>query len=176
MQEIFDKAKKVRLVCFDVDGVLTDGRLFFDDQGKESKGFHSRDGLVIKLLRQSGVEVAVISGRCSQSVERRMAALDIALVYQGQDDKLIALDELCQRLNLQYEQVAHVGDDVLDLPVMMRVGFSVAVGDAHDYVKQHANWVTNLPGGYGAAREVCDMVMKAQNTLEAMLAQYLVAT
>jgi 3-deoxy-D-manno-octulosonate 8-phosphate phosphatase (KDO 8-P phosphatase) len=174
MQQIFDKAKKIRLVSFDVDGVLTDGRLFFDDQGQESKGFHARDGLGIKLLRQSGVEVAVISGRRSQSVERRMAALDISLVYQGQDDKLIALDELCQKLNLQYEQVAHVGDDVLDLPVMMRVGLSIAVGDAHDYVKQRANWTTNLPGGYGAAREVCDLVMKAQGTLEAVLAQYVV--
>lgn len=175
MQHIHEKAKKIRLVSFDVDGVLTDGRLFFDDQGQETKGFHARDGLGIKLLRQSGVEVAVISGRRSRSVERRMAALDIALVYQGQDDKLIALDELCQTLNLQYEQVAHVGDDVLDLPVMMRVGLSIAVQDAHDYVKQHADWCTDLPGGYGAAREVCDLVMKAQSTLEAALSRYVVA-
>jgi 3-deoxy-D-manno-octulosonate 8-phosphate phosphatase (KDO 8-P phosphatase) len=174
MQQILEKANNIRLVSFDVDGVLTDGRLFFDDQGQESKGFHARDGLGIKLLRQSGVEVAVISGRRSQSVERRMAALGISLVYQGQDDKLLALDDICQRLGVNHQQIAHVGDDVLDLPVMKRVGLSIAVQDAHDFVKKHADWCTTLPGGYGAAREVCDMIMTAQNSLEAMLAQYLV--
>lgn len=174
MQQILEKAKKIRLVCFDVDGVLTDGRLFFDDQGQESKGFHARDGLGFKLLRQSGVEVAVISGRRSESVKRRMAALDISLVYQGQDDKLIALAELCQTLNLQHDQIAHVGDDVLDVPIMKRVGLSIAVQDAHDFVKQQAHWCTALPGGYGAAREVCDLIMTAQGTLDAVLSQYLV--
>ncbi len=172
MQQLVEKAKKIRLVSFDVDGVLTDGRLFFDNQGQESKGFHARDGLGIKLLRQSGVEVAVISGRRSQSVTQRMAALDIAYVFQGQDNKLIALEELCQTLKIDYEQVAHVGDDVLDIPVMKRIGLSVAVQDAHDIVKLNADWCTDLPGGHGAAREVCDFVMKAQGSLEAMLAQY----
>lgn len=174
MQQILEKAKKIRLVSFDVDGVLTDGRLFFDDQGQESKGFHARDGLGFKLLRQSGVEVAVISGRRSESVKRRMAALDISLVYQGQDDKLVALAELCQTLNLQHDQIAHVGDDVLDVPIMKRVGLSIAVQDAHDFVKQQAHWCTALPGGYGAAREVCDLIMTAQGTLDAVLSQYLV--
>ncbi len=173
MQQILEKAKKIRLVSFDVDGVLTDGRLFFDDQGQESKGFHARDGLGFKLLRQSGVEVAVISGRRSESVKRRMAALDISLVYQGQDDKLVALAELCQTLNLQHDQIAHVGDDVLDVPIMKRVGLSIAVQDAHDCVKQQAHWCTALPGGYGAAREVCDLIMTAQGTLDAVLSQYL---
>lgn len=166
------KAQKIRLVCFDVDGVLTDGRLFFDNQGQEGKGFHARDGLGIKLLRQSGVEVAVISGRRSQSVERRMAALDISLVYQGQDDKLIALEQLCQTLNLGHEQIAHVGDDVLDIPIMNRVGLSIAVQDAHELVKQKADWCTSLPGGFGAAREVCDLVMKSQGTLGPMLSKF----
>jgi 3-deoxy-D-manno-octulosonate 8-phosphate phosphatase (KDO 8-P phosphatase) len=174
MQQILEKAKKIRLVSFDVDGVLTDGRLFFDDQGQESKGFHARDGLGFKLLRQSGVEVAVISGRRSESVKRRMAALDISLVYQGQDDKLVALADLCQTLNLQHDQIAHVGDDVLDVPIMKRVGLSIAVQDAHDFVKQQAHWCTALPGGYGAAREVCDLIMTAQGTLDAVLSQYLV--
>ncbi|HFD11680.1 MAG TPA: 3-deoxy-manno-octulosonate-8-phosphatase KdsC [Crenotrichaceae bacterium] len=172
MCTVTEKAKKVRLVSFDVDGVLTDGRLFFDNHGQETKGFHARDGLGIKLLRQSGVEVAVISGRRSKSVECRMAALDIALVYQGQDDKLVALEDLCQTLNLQHDQIAHVGDDVLDIPVMKRVGLSVAVQDAHEIVKQKADWCTHLPGGYGAAREVCDLIMKSQGSLEAMLSQY----
>ena len=173
MQQILEKAKKIRLVSFDVDGVLTDGRLFFDDQGQESKGFHARDGLGFKLLRQSGVEVAVISGRRSESVKRRMAALDISLVYQGQDDKLVALADLCQTLNLQHDQIAHVGDDVLDVPIMKRVGLSIAVQDAHNFVKQQAHWCTALPGGYGAAREVCDLIMTAQGTLDAVLSQYL---
>ena len=172
MQQLVEKAKIIRLVSFDVDGVLTDGRLFFDAQGEETKGFHARDGLGIKLLRQSGVEVAVISGRRSSAVERRMAALDISLVYQGQDNKLIALEQLCQTLNLQHEQIAHVGDDVLDVPVMKRVGLSIAVHDAHERAKQCADWCTCLPGGYGAAREVCDLIMKAQGTLEAMLSSY----
>ncbi len=172
MQQVIEKAKKIRLVSFDVDGVLTDGRLFFDNQGQESKGFHARDGLGFKLLRQSGVEVAVISGRRSESVSCRMKALDISLVYQGQDDKLVALQEICETLQLEHEQIAHVGDDVLDIPVMNRIGLSIAVQDAHEIVKQKADWTTQLPGGYGAAREVCDLIMKAQSTFDATLLQY----
>ncbi|MCH9698723.1 MAG: 3-deoxy-manno-octulosonate-8-phosphatase KdsC [Gammaproteobacteria bacterium] len=172
MHSVTEKARQIRLVIFDVDGVLTDGRLFFDHQGHESKGFHARDGLGIKLLQQTGVEVAVISGRRSRSVEQRMAALDIKHVYQGQDNKVLALDQLCETLGLEYQQITHVGDDVLDIPIMNRVGLSVAVQDAHSLVKEKADWTTTLPGGYGAAREVCDLVMQAQDKLATVLTQY----
>src|SRR5574343_1069541 len=152
-----DKIKRLKLLILDVDGVLTDGRLFFDDNGKEYKCFHARDGHGIKLLRQSGVEVAVISGRKSNSVALRMQSLGVELVYQGHENKRAAFEEILQTLNLQPEQVVHVGDDVLDLPVMAQAGFSVAVADANFAVKQRSDWCTELAGGLGAVREVCDL-------------------
>jgi 3-deoxy-D-manno-octulosonate 8-phosphate phosphatase (KDO 8-P phosphatase) len=172
-QTIVDKAKKLKLLILDVDGVLTDGRLFFDDFGKEYKCFHARDGHGIKLLRQSGVEVAVISGRKSNSVELRMRSLGIQFVYQGHEHKLAAFQEMLQVLNIEPEQTAHVGDDVLDLPVMLRAGLAVAVQDAHFAVKQRADWCTHVPGGQGAVREVCDLIMLAQGTFDLALQTYL---
>ncbi|BBL71194.1 3-deoxy-manno-octulosonate-8-phosphatase KdsC [Methylogaea oryzae] len=172
MQEILNRAAAVRLVIFDVDGVLTDGKLFFDDQGREYKSFHARDGHGIKLLRRTGVEVAVISGRKAESVGRRMASLGIEHVYQGQENKLAALEDLCGRLGLRHEQIAHVGDDLLDLPLMRRVGLSVAVADAHCSILNYAHWRTTLRGGEGAAREVCDLVMRAQGTLNGIIESY----
>ncbi len=173
MQEIIEKAKKIKLVILDVDGVLTDGRLFFDDQGKEYKCFHARDGLGIKLLRQTGVEVAIISGRKSNSVRLRMKSLEIEHVYQGYENKIEAFDEILQTLSIESEQAAHVGDDLLDLPIMKRVGLSIAVNDANDVVKQYADWYTKTPGGLGAVREVCDFVMQAQGTFQNVLKSYL---
>lgn len=172
MQEILSKAAAIRLVIFDVDGVLTDGKLFFDDQGREYKSFHARDGHGIKLLRRTGVEVAVISGRKAASVARRMDSLGIEHVYQGQENKLEALEELCSQLKLSHEQVTHVGDDLLDLPLMRRVGLAVAVADAHESILSHAHWRTRNVGGAGAAREVCDLVMRAQGTLDAIIESY----
>lgn len=171
--ELQDKVKRLKLLILDVDGVLTDGRLFFDDHGKEYKCFHARDGHGIKLLRQSGVEVAVISGRKSNSVALRMQNLGVELVYQGHENKRAAFAEILQILNLQPEQVAHVGDDVLDLPVMTQVGFAVAVADANFAVKLRADWCTQTSGGLGAVREVCDLIMQVQGTFEAMLQNYL---
>jgi 3-deoxy-D-manno-octulosonate 8-phosphate phosphatase (KDO 8-P phosphatase) len=152
---------------------LTDGRLFFDEHGKEYKCFHARDGHGIKLLQQSGVEVAVISGRKSQSVAIRMQSLGVEHVYQGHENKRAAFAELLQNLNLRPEQVAHVGDDVLDLPIMLQAGFAVAVFDANFAVKQRADWCTQSPGGLGAVREVCDLIMQVQGTFDAMLQTYL---
>lgn len=168
-----DKIKQLKLLILDVDGVLTDGRLFFDEHGKEYKCFHARDGHGIKLLQQSGVEVAVISGRKSQSVAIRMQSLGVEHVYQGHENKRAAFAELLQNLNLQPEQVAHVGDDVLDLPIMLQAGFAVAVFDANFAVKQRADWCTQSPGGLGAVREVCDLIMQVQGTFDAMLQTYL---
>ncbi len=171
--EQMDKIIRLKLLILDVDGVLTDGRLFFDDNGKEYKCFHARDGHGIKLLRQSGVNVAVISGRKSNSVALRMQSLGVDLVYQGHENKRAAFAEILQTLDLQSEQVAHVGDDVLDLPVMTQVGFAVAVADANFAVKQRADWCTQLAGGSGAVREVCDLIMQVQGTFDEMLQTYL---
>ncbi|RCX31081.1 3-deoxy-manno-octulosonate-8-phosphatase KdsC [Thioalbus denitrificans] len=173
MQDILQRAARTRLVIFDVDGVLTDGSLYLDDNGMEYKAFNSRDGHGMKLLRQTGVEIAIISGRSSGVVKERMESLGIHHVYQGREDKLNALGELLDRLDTPLEEVAYVGDDVIDLPVMRRVGLAVAVADAHPFVCKHAHWQTPSPGGRGAAREVCELIMEAQGTLQAILEAYL---
>lgn len=172
-QEQQNRIKQIKLLILDVDGVLTDGRLFFDDHGREYKCFHARDGHGIKLLRQSGVEVAVISGRKSNTVAIRMQGLGVSHVYQGHEDKRAAFVEILRNLDLSPKQVAYVGDDVLDLPIMIQVGFSVAVADANFAVKQRADWCTQTPGGLGAVREVCDLIMQMQATFDAMLQRYL---
>ncbi len=172
-EALVEKAKKLKLLILDVDGVLTDGKLFFDNQGNEYKSFHARDGHGIKLLRQTGVEVAVISGRKSASVALRMKNLGIEHVYQGHEHKVAAFNEIIEKLAITPEQAAHVGDDVLDLPVMIRAGLAIAVNDANFAVKQRADWVTTLPGGQGAVREVCDFIMQAQGTFDSVLSTYL---
>jgi 3-deoxy-D-manno-octulosonate 8-phosphate phosphatase (KDO 8-P phosphatase) len=164
-----ERAEKIKLVIFDVDGVLTDGKLLFDEHGNEYKRFHSRDGLGITLLRETKVEVAVISGRASKSVAQRMASLGIERVFQGQRHKLIAYESLRVDLDLEPEQIAHVGDDLLDLPLMRRVGLSIAVADAHPSILPFAHWVTAKQGGVGAVREVCDLIMDAQGNLTRMV-------
>ncbi len=171
--EILAKAKNLKLLILDVDGVLTDGRLFFDQEGNEYKCFHARDGHGIKLLRQSGVEVAVISGRKSKTVELRMKNLGIELVYQGHEHKLGAFNEIIEKLGINPEQAAHMGDDLLDLPIMSRVGLAIAVNDANFAVKERADWCTSTLGGLGAVREVCDLIMQAQGTFDSILDAYL---
>ena len=173
MQDIQQRAKKIRLAIFDVDGVLTDGRLYFGPDNTEIKAFHSRDGHGLKMLRQSGVEVAIITARSSEAVQRRMQGLGIQYVYQGQEDKNSAFQELLNTLNLTADQVAYAGDDVIDLPVMSRAGLAIAVQDANDFVKRHAHWLTPHKGGQGAARDVCELIMDAQGTLEGIQNSYL---
>lgn len=173
LEAVREKAKKLKLLILDVDGVLTDGRLFFDNQGNEYKCFHARDGHGIKLLRQTGVEVAVISGRKSNSVALRMQSLGIEHVYQGFENKIAAFDEIIEKTGIMPEQIAHVGDDLLDLPIMSRVGLGIAVNDANFAVKQRAHWCTDLSGGLGAVREVCDFIMQAQGSFDDVLSQYL---
>ncbi len=174
MQDILEKASHIKLVIFDVDGVLTDGSLYIDAEGRELKVFHSRDGHGMKMLQNSGVDIAVITARTSEAVAHRMDSLNIKHVYQGQQDKLTAFTVLLEKLALDAQHVAYVGDDVIDLPVMQRVGLAIAVQDAHYLVKKHAHWQTPSVGGRGAARDVCEMVMEAQGTLEAQLDRYLV--
>ncbi len=171
--KVLERAAAIRLAIFDVDGVLTDGRLVFDHDGREYKAFHARDGHGLKLLQHSGIETAVISGRTSRSVALRCDSLGIRHVYQGYEDKLAALDALQKTLGIALTQIAYVGDDVLDLPVMRRVHLAIAVQDAHFVVKQHAHWITESPGGLGAAREVCDLIMHAQGTFGDVMSRYL---
>jgi len=173
MQDIHQIAARIRLVIFDVDGVLTDGSLFIGDDGQEYKAFHSRDGHGMKMLQRTGVHIAIITGRTSQVVKHRVADLGIEHVYQGQRDKLVAFERLVHDLALDSAEIAYVGDDVVDLPVMRRVGLAIAVQDAHPLVKQHAHWQTPSKGGRGAARDVCEMIMEAQGTLQAQLQEYL---
>ncbi|MDH5191935.1 MAG: 3-deoxy-manno-octulosonate-8-phosphatase KdsC [Gammaproteobacteria bacterium] len=173
MQDILEKAKQIKLVVFDVDGVLTDGSLFFGDDGQEYKAFNSRDGHGMKMLRETGVEIGIITGRQSDVVKHRMQNLGIEHVYQGKLEKLPAFEELIEKLGVTQEQVAYVGDDVVDLPVMLKVGLAIAVQDAHALVKQHAHWTTPAGGGRGAARDVCELIMQAQNTLDKQLRKYL---
>ncbi len=171
--QLLDKIKKLKLIILDVDGVLTDGRLFFDNEGREYKCFHARDGHGIKLLQRTGVTVAVISGRKSSAVAMRMRNLSIEHVYQGHENKISAFNEILQKTQLEADQVAHMGDDLLDLPIMKRAGVSFAVNDANFVVKDYADLCTQLDGGLGAVREVCDLIMQAQGTFQGVVDSYL---
>jgi len=172
-QEINARAAQIKLIIFDVDGVLTDGALYLNDAGQEIKAFFSLDGHGIKMLKKSGVEIAIITGRNSQLMRHRVKNLDIGHLYQGAEDKLEAFLELAQQLDLAGEHIAAMGDDVVDLPMMRRSGLSIAVPAAPDSVKQYAHYVTRLSGGRGAVREVCERIMRAQGTLDTQLAPYL---
>jgi 3-deoxy-D-manno-octulosonate 8-phosphate phosphatase (KDO 8-P phosphatase) len=159
-------------VAFDVDGVLTDGRLVLGSGGDEYKVFHSRDGQGFVMLREAAIQVAVISGRSSPVVAERMAQLGIEFVYQGCNDKLAVFAALLDRLGIGPERAAHVGDDLPDLAVMGRVGLAIAVADAHPEVRRRAHWCTRLPGGRGAAREVCDLLLESRGLLEPLTRRY----
>jgi 3-deoxy-D-manno-octulosonate 8-phosphate phosphatase (KDO 8-P phosphatase) len=173
VENTIEKAKNIKLLILDVDGVLTDGRLFFDNDGNEYKSFHARDGHGMKILKQTGIIIAVISGRKSNMVALRLKNLGIEHVYQGHENKRSAYLEILEKTGLSSEQTAYVGDDLLDLPIMIQVGFAIAVNDANFAVKEHADWCTNLPGGQGAVREVCDFIMRAQGSFDAVLNGYL---
>lgn len=173
MQDVLEKAKQIKLVVFDVDGVLTDGSLYLGDDGLEYKAFYSRDGHGMKMLQATGVEIAIITGRTSKVVEVRMASLGIQQVYQGRLDKLAAYEDLLAKRGWEHCHVAFVGDDIVDLPVMLRVGLAIAVQDGHPLVKQHAHWQTPSSGGRGAARDVCELIMEAQGHLEDQVRKYL---
>lgn len=173
MQDLYAKAKQIKLVIFDVDGVLTDGSLFIGDDGQEYKAFNSKDGHGMRMLQDSGVQIAIITGRSSEVVRIRMESLGIQHVYQGKREKLPAYEELKAAVGLNDDEIAYVGDDVVDLPVMTRVGLAITVQDAHQLAKQHAHWVTASGGGRGAGREVCEMLMDAQGKLSDALDHYL---
>ena len=160
--DILTRAAKIRLAVFDVDGTLTDGRLWYGEDGHETKVFHVHDGLGLKRLQANGVQVAIITARISHPVALRAEELDIAHVYQGQNDKRRCLLELLEALKLTPEQAAFIGDDLPDLPPMRIAGLAVAVANAHPWVAEQAHWQTGKPGGMGAAREVSDLILQAQ--------------
>lgn len=173
--DVSQKAKQIKCVIFDVDGVLTDGSLFFDNQGQEIKAFNSKDGHGIRMLIESGVEVAIITGRQSDLVKHRANNLKLSpkLIYQGYRDKRPAFNDLLETTGFSKNEIAYVGDDVIDLPVMSQVGLAIAVGDAHWFVKQQAHMTTEANGGKGAGREVCEFILMAQNKLDDLFQSYL---
>ncbi len=173
MKDILERAKNIKVVIFDVDGVLTDGSLFIGDDGQEYKAFNSRDGHGMKMLQKTGVEIAIITGRTSEVVKHRIKDLGIKIVYQGQHDKTLAFTDLLKTRQLSPAECAYVGDDVVDLPVMSQVGLAIAVQDAHPMVKKHAHWLTPSNGGRGAGRDVCEMIMEANGCLQTELESYL---
>lgn len=170
---LLQRARTIELAIFDVDGVLTDGRLYFLADGSEFKTFNTLDGQGIKMLIASGVRTAIISGRSTPVVERRARNLGIQHLYQGREDKLAVLEELLAEEGLDYTQIAYLGDDLPDLPVIRRVGLGMAVANADSFVRQHAHGVTSARGGEGAAREFCELILRAQGNLEAARATYL---
>ncbi len=161
--ELVERARAVRLAIFDVDGVMTDGTLYFNAQGEMFKAFNILDGHGVKLLQKAGLATAILSGRKSRAVAKRAKELSIAHVIQGTgDDKLPAFERLVKKLRLNAQACAFMGDDIQDLPVMRRCGFAVAVANAVDKVKAEAHYVTRASGGKGAVREFCDLVLRAQ--------------
>ncbi len=171
-KSVLEKAARIRLVIFDVDGVLTDGSLYIGNDGEELKAFYVRDGLGMKLLQSTGVLIAIITAKTSRLVARRLDELGVRHVFQGEHDKLIPFKALSEELQLEPEQIAYVGDDVIDVPVMLKVGLAIAVGDAHALVVERADWQTQSAGGRGAVREVCELIMHAQGSLIEQLSRF----
>lgn len=165
MDTLLERANDIRLLVLDVDGVLTDGRLYFTARGEEMKCFHVRDGAGIVRLLRAGVQVAVISGRSSRAVERRMSELGVTWVRQGIEDKQAALRELLDILGLTVQSVACMGDDLADLPLFEVARLAVTVADAHPSVKSRAHFITQASGGQGAVREVCDLILESQRRI-----------
>jgi 3-deoxy-D-manno-octulosonate 8-phosphate phosphatase (KDO 8-P phosphatase) len=166
------RLEKIRLLLLDVDGVMTDGRIIYDDRGGELKAFDVRDGHGIKLLQRAGIRIGIITGRQSPVVERRAAELGIDLVYQGVKDKLLPFREILAKTGLAAEAVAYVGDDVIDLPVLRRVGFAATVADALEEVKPYVHYVTRSAGGRGAVREICDLLLRESGRWESVTSRY----
>lgn len=173
MTQILKTAQAIKLLLLDVDGVLTDGKLYFDNSGNELKAFHTQDGHGIKLLQKTGVLVGIITGRTSQLVERRARDLGVEILIQGREDKFAALQEILQTHAIPMEHIAFMGDDHPDLTCMVKVGLAMTTANANPDVIAHAHWQSSRNGGEGAVREACDFLMKAQGTHQALLNHYL---
>lgn len=164
--DLQQRASRIRLAIFDVDGVLTDGGIYRLDDGQEAKRFHVRDGLGLRMLIASGIEVAIITGRRSQLLEHRAKELGIQHLFQGCKDKLPVFNDLLASLNLSGEQCSHMGDDLPDLCIMQNCGLALTVADGHQQVVAHCHWQSRLGGGYGAVREACEMILDSQGKLD----------
>lgn len=167
------RARRIKLLLLDVDGVLTDGRLYFSNQGDEFKTFSTLDGHGIKMLQKSGVRVGIITGRTSSLVARRASDLGIEILVQGREDKWEALQEILTQYPVELNEIAFMGDDWPDLTIMCRVGLALAPANSHLSVTERAHWQSRARGGEGAVREACDMLMKAQNSFDQLLKTYL---
>jgi 3-deoxy-D-manno-octulosonate 8-phosphate phosphatase (KDO 8-P phosphatase) len=168
-----ERARKVKLLLVDVDGVLTDGSITYNHEGREIKSFHSRDGLGLNIIQQIGVKVGLITARQSEAVARRAKDLQVAYVYQGRRDKIEAYNEILQAEELEDQQVAYMGDDWLDLPLLIKVGLAATVADAVPEVRKLAHYTTQASGGRGAVREVCDLILDAKGLRDKLLRQFL---
>lgn len=169
---VLKAAQKIKLLLLDVDGVLTDGRLYYGNSGEEMKAFDIQDGLGIKLLQRGGIKVGIITGRTSSLLKRRAQELDIQPLIQGREDKLTALNELLENMDINLEQIAFVGDDLPDLAVLRRVGLGITPANGNHILASQALWQTKKSGGNGAVREVAELILTVQNKLEALLATY----
>ncbi len=171
-KSVQEKLKKIKMLMLDIDGVMTDGRIIMDDEGRELKNFNVRDGHGLKVMQRYGIKVAIITGRQSNLVKHRAKDLDIKDVYQKVFNKKEVFEKILKKHKLSPEETAFIGDDIVDIPVLKRVGFSVAVADAVDVVKKQVDYITSHEGGKGAVREVCEMILKAQEKWPEIAARY----
>ncbi len=171
-KSVKEKLKKIRMLMLDIDGVMTDGRIIMDDEGRELKNFNVRDGHGLKVMQRYGIKVAIITGRQSNLVRHRAKDLDIKDVYQKVFNKKEVFEKILKKHKLSPDETAFIGDDIVDIPVLKRVGFSVAVADAVDVVKKQVDYITSHKGGKGAVREVCEMILKAQEKWPEIAARY----
>ena len=173
MVSVEERAKRIKVAVFDVDGILTNGGLMLGDYGLEYKVFHSQDGLGMKMLKNTGIRMAYITGRKSNVVVKRAENTGVSIIYQGIDDKLEAFNDLLEKQGVSAEECLFMGDDVIDIPPMRRAGLAITVPHAMPLVKEYAHYTTERQAGFGAVREVCEMLMKAQGTFDAQMAPYL---
>jgi len=171
-QKHLDKLAHIDLLLLDVDGVMTDGRIIYDADGREIKAFHVRDGLGIRLLMQAGIKVGVVTGRRSEALMHRCRDLGIGMIHAGVSDKAALLDRIADQAGVAAENIAFAGDDLVDLPLMRRIGLSIAVADAHEIVRSQADLITTSPGGAGAVREICEALLKSRGRWESMLKEF----
>lgn len=167
-----ERLQKIQLLLLDVDGVLTDGRIIYGSDGTETKAFDVKDGHGLKLLQRAGIRVGIITGRQSPVVSHRAKELGIEILYQGAKDKMVPFAEILAETGLGVEEIAYVGDDIVDLPILLKVGFSATVADALPEVKQHVHYITERVGGRAAVREVCDLILKESDRWDAVTQKY----
>jgi 3-deoxy-D-manno-octulosonate 8-phosphate phosphatase (KDO 8-P phosphatase) len=174
MTSCASKAKQVRLLILDVDGVLTTGAIYYGANGFEMRGFHIHDGMGIKLLQKAGLQVAIISSKKSEAVEKRIEELGIQHAYLGHENKLPSYEDLKQKLKLSDQEIAYMGDDLPDLPLLKRAGFAATVANAPQIIQQHADYISKIKPGKGAVREVCEFILEAQDKLQSVLQSFLI--